>query len=240
LAAARQLAAQSENPRRKRLVDAVAAELNVREGNLAAAEQALEPLRTAREPPSEYERLVSAHLLIAQGDLLRAEAVLSQVERSAVQSRRFGSLIAIHVLQAACRRGRDDPKGALDRLKRAICLAAPEDYRRVFIDAGPDVAALLRQLSDTAPKFVAALLNQFDDAGHKPTPRGEAVGEPLSHTQLKIISLLAIGRTNQEIAHELSITVGTAKWHMHQIFSKLQVRNRTEAVASARRIGIVP
>jgi LuxR family maltose regulon positive regulatory protein len=67
----------------------------------------------------------------------------------------------------------------------------------------------------------------------------EASGEQLSDTQLKIVALLAVGRTNQEIASELSITVGTAKWHMHQIFSKLQVRNRTEAVASARRIGIV-
>ena len=239
LAAARQLAAQSENPRRKRLVDAVAAELNMREGNLAAAERALEPLRTAREPPSEYERLVSAHLLIAQGDLARAEAILSQVERSALQARRFGSLIAIQVLQALCRRGRDDRRGALDRLKRAVSLAAPEDYRRVFIDAGPDVAALLRDLRDTAPKFVANLVKRFDGARHDPPLIGEASGEPLSHTQLKIIALLAIGRTNQEIARELSITVGTAKWHMHQIFNKLQVRNRTEAVASARRIGIV-
>jgi LuxR family maltose regulon positive regulatory protein len=178
--------------------------------------------------------------LIARGDLAKAEAILSQVERSALQARRFGSLIAIHVLQALCRRGRDDQRGALDRLKRAIGLAAPEDYRRVFIDAGPDVAALLRDLRDTAPKFVTNLVKRFDGARHDPPLIGEASGEPLSHTQLKIIALLAIGRTNQEIARELSITVGTAKWHMHQIFSKLQVRNRTEAVASARRIGIVP
>jgi LuxR family maltose regulon positive regulatory protein len=239
LAASRQLAARSENPRRKRLVDAVAAELNIREGNLAAAERALEPLRTAREPPSEYERLVSVRLLIAQGDLAKADGILSQVERAALQARRFGSLIAIHVLQALCRRHRDDRQGASDRLKRAVCLAAPEDYRRVFIDAGPAIAPLLRELRGVAPKFLAALLKRFEPAEPKMPYIAEASGEQLSDTQLKIVALLAVGRTNQEIASELSITVGTAKWHMHQIFSKLQVRNRTEAVASARRIGIV-
>ena len=129
LAAASQLAVQSENPRRKRLVDAVAAELNLREGNIAAAERALEGLRTGRETPSEYERLVAVRLQIGQGDLFWAESILSQVERSA-QARRFGSLIVIHVLQALCRRGQDDWQGALDRLRRAVCLAAPEDYRR--------------------------------------------------------------------------------------------------------------
>src|SRR5262249_32562625 len=239
LAAARELAGQSENPRRQGLVDAGAAGLNAREGNLAAAQRALEPLQTAREPPSEYERLVTVRLLISQGEFGKAEGILSQIERSAMQARRFGSLILVHVLLALCRCGRGDRRGASERMKRAVCLAAPEDYRRVFIDAGPPVSELLGDLRGVAPDFVSSLQRRLGSAEQKPPPVGEASGEPLSHTQLKIIALLAMGRTNQEIARELSITLGTAKWHMHQIFNKLEVRNRTEAVASARRRGIV-
>jgi hypothetical protein len=101
--------------------------------------------------------LVSVRLLIAQDGLAKAESILSQIERSALQVRRFGSLIAVHVLQALCRRLRDDRQGASDRLKRAVCLAAPEDYRRVFIDAGPAIAPLLRELHGIAPKFLTRL-----------------------------------------------------------------------------------
>ena len=66
-----------------------------------------------------------------------------------------------------------------------------------------------------------------------------AYDQHLTATQVKVILLLAKGLTNREIADALAITVGTLKWHIHQIFSKLHVRNRTEAAAFARRIGIL-
>jgi len=58
--------------------------------------------------------------------------------------------------------------------------------------------------------------------------------EPLRKTELAILGLLSQGMTNQEIAKNLAMTVGTTKWHMNQIFGKLQVRNRIEALARAR------
>ncbi len=63
--------------------------------------------------------------------------------------------------------------------------------------------------------------------------------ELLSKTQLEIIRQLSRGLTNREIAERLSITVGTTKWHLHQIYSELQVRNRTAAVAKARQLGLL-
>jgi LuxR family transcriptional regulator, maltose regulon positive regulatory protein len=238
LAAASQLAVQSENPRRKRLVDAVAAELNLREGNIAAAERALEGLRTGHETPSEYERLVGARLLIAKREFVKAESILAQLERSMLQAKRFGRLIAVHVLQALCKHGQGHDEKALGPLKRAVCLAAPENYRQVFLDEGPVMGALLGQLTSVAPNFATQLLRSLSGAA-PPEPVRQVSEQPLTQTQVKIVSLLARGLTNHEIARELSITLGTAKWHVHQIFTKLDVRNRTEAVASARRIGLV-
>lgn len=61
--------------------------------------------------------------------------------------------------------------------------------------------------------------------------------EPLRKTELAILALLNRGMTNQEIADNLMITLGTTKWHMNQIFGKLQVRNRIEALVRARQCG---
>jgi LuxR family maltose regulon positive regulatory protein len=63
--------------------------------------------------------------------------------------------------------------------------------------------------------------------------------EPLSKTELDIAHLLNGGLTNQEIADKLAMTVGTTKWHMNQIFGKLQVRNRVEALARARQLKLL-
>ena len=97
----------------------------------------------------------------------------------------------------------------------------------------------LAQLQGVAPRFVASLLKSFSGNAPADAPAPAEFDEPLTSTQLKVISLLANGLTNQEIADNLAITVGTVKWHIHQIFSKLDVRNRTEAVALARRAGIL-
>jgi ATP/maltotriose-dependent transcriptional regulator MalT len=74
---------------------------------------------------------------------------------------------------------------------------------------------------------------------------GLATGEPmalhmpLSETEINILRLVDVGQSNQEIAVRLTITVGTAKWHLHRIFRKLSVRNRTGAAAKARQLGLL-
>ena len=66
-----------------------------------------------------------------------------------------------------------------------------------------------------------------------------AVAEKLTGSQLRILKLLDLGFSNQEIADRLDITVGTTKWHLHQLFEKLRVTSRAKAVALARRQGLV-
>lgn len=243
VAQAKQLAGKNENPRRMQRVEAIAADLNLREGNLTAAERSIRAASDLSKPASQYERLVYVRTCIARGRLERAEEILDMMERDAARTSRSGHLITIFIQQALVRRARGDRTGAIDRVESAVSLAAPENYRRVFINEGPPLLELLKELRGTAPQFVASLI--ADMAGSSETGRAAdatataTATAQLSSTQQRIMSLLSEGKTNQEIASTLQITVGTTKWHLNQIFGKLDVRNRTEAVALARRTGLL-
>ncbi|HCB13047.1 MAG TPA: helix-turn-helix transcriptional regulator, partial [Gammaproteobacteria bacterium] len=143
-----------------------------------------------------------------------------------------------YVLQALCKRAAGNRAAALDRLAQALSLATSPGYRRIFLDEGPAVAALLPQLRHVAPAFVIELLQAFPHE-QEAAPVPESLAGPVSKTQLEILRLLDFGLTNQEIADKLGISIGTAKWHLHQIFGKLQARNRTEAVTKARERGLL-
>jgi len=83
-------------------------------------------------------------------------------------------------------------------------------------------------------------LTIFAGAAHRPPKEWHAMAQqPLTARQIKALRLINLGLSNQQIADKLSITVGTTKWHLHQIFSKLKVRSRTAAAAKGRRLGII-
>jgi LuxR family maltose regulon positive regulatory protein len=255
LETARQLAVQSKNRQRMRLVSAVIAELQLREGHVAAAAHTLADLRDAADTFSQHETLAYAHLLLAQGHALAAQHALAQFEQTARRQGRNGSLIAIHVVQALAEQALARPAAARERLEQAARMAAPDGYRRVFIDEGPAIAALLPHVRHVAPAFVASLLAAFPsselkvlssklDAASMATQNSELktqnfLVEPLSEAELKVLRLVASGLSNREIADRLVITVGTTKWHLNQIYGKLHARNRTEAVALARQLQLL-
>ena len=95
-----------------------------------------------------------------------------------------------------------------------------------------DYAIQLLSHFDAEPQVVTALLK-------KASPTGDLV-EPLSERELEVLHLIAMGRTNKEIAQQLIVSLGTVKAHTASIFRKLDVANRTEAVAQARQLGILP
>jgi LuxR family maltose regulon positive regulatory protein len=77
-------------------------------------------------------------------------------------------------------------------------------------------------------------------AGEKPPEIAiSTLVEPLSGREVEVLQLAGAGLSNREIAEELVLTVGTVKWHLHNIYGKLQVHNRTQAVARARELGIL-
>jgi LuxR family maltose regulon positive regulatory protein len=141
-------------------------------------------------------------------------------------------------------------------LTECLTLAEPEGYVRVFLDEGRPMQMLLAQwlahadadpLRNYAPlrEYAIRLLSQFDAepliaaAKEKASPAGDLI-ESLSQRELEVLHLMALGRTNKEIAQQLIVAPGTVKAHTSSIYRKLDVANRTEAAARARQLGILP
>ena len=236
LASAREVAERSASLLRRRLVAAVTAELQLREGNTSAAARTLGDMPKPPSSVSEYESLVYARLLLAQHRPGKAEEVLSALEQTAIAEKSEGSLIAIHVLQALCQRALGHPSATIVKLEKAVSLAATSGYRRVFLDEGPSLSPLLEKVRHVAPTYMSSLIDR-DIEDHGVPPR--ALTEPLSRAEREILRLLTRGFTNQEVADSLGTTVGTTKWHVNQIFGKLQVHNRTTAIAKARELKLL-
>lgn len=235
LAEARDIAERPESPRRKRSVAVLTAELQLREGNVG---EAARTLAAAHEKGmmTEPESLTYARLLIAQHHPSLADAQLAKIEEAAIADKCDGSLAAIRVLQALCKRAQGQHSAALRHLESAVSLAASRGYRRIFLDEGVAMSTMLAQVRHVAPEFVSALIEALPQETETMAP---ALPEPLSKSEREILRLLNVGATNQEIADKLGTTIGTTKWHLNQIFGKLQVRNRTGAIAKARQLKLL-
>jgi LuxR family transcriptional regulator, maltose regulon positive regulatory protein len=124
----------------------------------------------------------------------------------------------------------------LTALERALRLAEPEGYVRLFADVGLPMARLLQEARSRTvmPDYVAKLLAAFGGTFSISVSMEAALPEPLSPREQEILELVAAGLTNQEIADKLVISPETVKKHAGTIYGKLGVRSRTEAVARAR------
>ena len=236
LAEARDIAERPESPRRKRSVAVLTAELQLREANVSEAARTLAAAHELKGSTTEQESLTHARLLIAQHHPSLAEAQLAKLDDAATAERRDGSLAAIRVLQALCKRAQGHHSAALRHLESAVSLAASRGYRRMFLDEGIGLSTMLSQVRHVAPEFVSELLDALPQEAETMAP---ALPEPLSKSEREILRLLNVGATNQEIADKLGTTIGTTKWHLNQIFGKLQVRNRTGAIAKARQLKLL-
>jgi LuxR family maltose regulon positive regulatory protein len=208
--------------------------------------------------PWEGEYLVLVRVLLAQQAHQGALGLLGRLQALAEAQGRTGSVIQASTLQALALHASGDQAAALGVLAEALTLGAPEGYLRVFVDEGPPMAALLRQLlagrrqerpatAATAPReYLARLADAFEQAGlpiRPPAGRGVVVAglvEPLTARELEVLGLLAAGAPNRAIAEQLVVTQETVKKHLSHLFDKLGVANRTQAVARARQLGLLP
>ena len=118
-------------------------------------------------------------------------------------------------------------------------LAAPEGYRRAFLDGGPAVRALLPGVRYVAPAFVDDLLGVVPEPGRSRPAAAQPLIEPLSDRELEVLKLVAEGLSNSEIADKLFISTGTVKTHVHNILGKLGVDGRPRAIARAGELGLI-
>ena len=194
----------------------------------------------------EFEHVTLARVLLARYATHRAERSIQEVTRllerllrAAEEGQRTGSVIEILVVQALARQAREDVPAALASLRRAVTLAEPEGYVRIFADEGPPMASLLRAVTKqgTAPHYVRRLLaaiNQAEDS----TPANNGLIEPLSARELDVLRLLGTDLDGPEIARNLIVSLNTVRTHTRNIYAKLGVNNRRAAVRRARELDL--
>lgn len=190
----------------------------------------------------EVENLTLARVLIAEGDCAAALALLDQLLDDAKKLNRTGSAIEILILQALTHQASGNEREAEQCLVRALKLAEPGGYIRLFADEGAAMASLVSHtgLGELDPAYAAKLVKEMSH-DKRPSPQVQLPPEieALSPRELEVLELVESGRSNKDIAAELVIAPSTVKWHVHNICAKLDARNRTEAVAKARKLRLL-
>jgi LuxR family maltose regulon positive regulatory protein len=187
---------------------------------------------------NEYPYVVYVRLLLARDRLEDAQKLLATMEGTAVQSKRLRSLITVRLQQALLHRALSRQKQTQGRVEEAVRLAAPQDYRRAFLDEGSPLIELLPHVRHIAPKFVDSLLSVFPQESVG-APRPSPLVEPLTGREREILRLIAAGRSNPEIAELLYLSLNTVKWHAKNLYGKLGVGNRVQAVARAEELHLL-
>ena len=236
------------------------AHLLLAQGDLAAAERWTREYSLAADDEPDYSRepgyLVLARVLLGQGRPGQALALLDRLHAAAVTQDRAGSIIKAGALRALALAATGQEAAAVTALAGALTLACRQGYIRVFADEGPPMAALLTRLIAAQRAAQAAagvplgclarLQRAFDPGDAAPDPGRDTataapgIVEPLTSRELEVLGLLAAGSSNRAIAGQLVVTLNTVKKHVSHLLDKLGATNRTEAVARARELGLIP
>jgi LuxR family maltose regulon positive regulatory protein len=197
---------------------------------------------------SLFDYIILARVMLAQGRLEEAAGLLHNLLEEAETVGRISRVIEILILQALVAQAMGETDRAMHVLEQALHLAEPEGFIRIFVDEGPPMARLLyASLSrGIAPDYISRLLAAFPIVEQEQTtslraqaPSPELI-EPLSEREIEILQRIARGLTNPEIAARLYLSLNTVKVHTRNIYGKLGVNSRTQAVARARALGILP
>jgi LuxR family maltose regulon positive regulatory protein len=191
----------------------------------------------------EFEDLTLARTLLIQRKPGKALELLDRMRQSAEPAGRMGTVIEISIVQAMAYLAMAKMDEAMVSIKKALQLAVPEGYVRVFVNEGTSIIRLLSQAANTgiAPHYTLQLIESINaEVGEKPLNQAVSLIEPLSSRELEILELLAAGLTNLEITQKLFISLPTVKSHAQNIYGKLGVHNRSAAVNRARELGILP
>ena len=215
----------------------------------------------------EFEHITLARVLLARSksdrtehSMLEAMELLERLLQAAEEGERTGSIIEILLLQALAHQMQGDISAALVPLERALMLAEPEGYVRIFVDEGPPMAVLLAKLHEHSQKrpraalmnvplayierLLALLRGERVQEGISPAaPSAPALAQPLldplTERELEVLRLIAAGLSNRDIAARLVLALSTVKSYVNTIYGKLQVESRTQAVARARALHLL-
>ena len=247
-----------------RQMHAFHAQLSLWEHDLAAAAQWAEASHLLNDARFTYGReiefLTFVRVLLAQTRYDEAITLLNRLQRTVEADGRMRCLVEISVLQALAHKNLGQTQQAAHALERALTLAEPEGYIRTFVDEGAPMVELLRQwmrdqqkasssdASRTLQSYVMQLLAAFPPElvpaaiqTHKTSAALPAsyLVDPLSERELEVLKLIANGLSNPEIARKLFVATSTVKRHINNIYAKLNVHTRTQAVAKAKELKLL-
>ena len=200
----------------------------------------------------EIEYLALARLLIAKGRQepstgynQSASYLLDNLREKAEYSGRFGNTVEILTLKAITEQIDGNESEAIGLLERAIGYSAKEGFIRTFVDLGEPMARLLEIASKAKEGMSSEYVSELQAAFHmKPSPASipqspqqNELAEPLSDREVEVLKLLVEGKPNRIIAAELFVSVNTVKTHIKNIYGKLQVNGRAQAIARASQLG---
>ena len=214
---------------------------------------------SVEEAPSylrEFEQITFARILLSQyqsdhsnSSLHEAMGLLERLLKAADEGGRVGSVIEILILQVLAHQLQGNIPAALTSLDRALTLAEPEGYMRIFLDEGSNMAELIREIAKRGimPNYTGKLLSAFEaerkglDVETPPSaaPASSSLIEPLSQRELDILRLFKTELSGPEIAQELVIALSTVRTHTKSIYSKLNVNDRRMAVKRAIELGLI-
>ena len=248
-------------------VPAERARLLLAQGDVAAADRWVQERGLSADDelayPREAEYLVLARVLVAQGLPGPALALLERMHAAAAGQGRVGCVIETGTLQALALAANGEDDRAIGVLAVTLTLGRPEGYVRVFADEGEPMRALLGRLAsgqrgrrdavgDIPAGYLARIRRALDPKpaesqaaatavpGRPGLPGLRGLPDPLTSREREVLGLLARGRANKDIAAELVVTLDTVKRHVSHILAKLGAANRTEAVARARELNLIP
>jgi LuxR family maltose regulon positive regulatory protein len=196
---------------------------------------------------NKYKYITMARILIANGQEKDSTRLLQDMLKESEVGGDTTRAIEILILQALALHARGNTNQAVDTLESALAIAEPKGFFRIFVDEGQPMARLLYKTfnRDVATNYVNGLLQAFpleepeqveSSVSHVSEP---AYIEPLSKREIEVLLLIAEGLTNPEIAARLILSLYTVKTHTRNIYGKLGVNNRIQAVAKARTLGIL-
>jgi len=211
------------------------------------AEQAYANLRLAPMHTFYIPQLTIPKVLLAAGTpggRKMAADCLQRIHEYAESTHNVRVMIEVLALEALLHAANNDEKAAPATLEQSLALARPGGFIRLYADIGPDMADLLRRMQYQEPfvEYIASILQAFAYASdHAAQPEGKKqLMEPLTDREAEILELLAKRYSNKEIAAELVISPATVKGHTINLYKKLSVHKRRDAVWAARALGLIP
>jgi LuxR family maltose regulon positive regulatory protein len=237
-------------PRYSIWVQSMLARLAIDKGNLAHASHLIKKTGIIlnmngeqAESPYLLEPMYSVllRLFLAQRKYNHALRLSQRLLHKPEAANRIGRVIEILVLQALAFQGKHDMEHALTVLGRALMLAQPENYVRVFLDEGEPMHKLLylAKVNQGNGSYISGLLSDLSADAGNPLPSVQLLIEPLTRRELELLKLIEEGCTNQDIAERLVISIPTVKRHISNLYSKLGAKSRTQAISLGKELKLI-